>query len=70
MQTDKKFPALYFGPAENSHVSKYKMVMKKFPVSFSMQPWSNIEKDNLAKGLKQQYQEMLLLNSMNFEKYV
>ncbi|XP_038987867.1 myb-like protein L [Phoenix dactylifera] len=66
----KKVRALYFGPAENSHVSKFKMVLKRFPVSLRKQKWSNMEKEKLAKGLKQQYQEMLILNSMNFESDV
>lgn len=71
MQTTlKKVPASYIGPNENSHVSKYKMVLKRFPISLSKQPWSNIEKENLVKGIKQQYQEMLILNSMNMERYV
>ncbi|XP_065011851.1 uncharacterized protein LOC103989572 [Musa acuminata AAA Group] len=65
--TLKKVPASYIGPNENSHVSKYKMVLKRFPISLSKQPWSNIEKENLVKGIKQQYQEMLILNSMNME---
>ncbi|XP_042375358.1 uncharacterized protein LOC121969347 isoform X2 [Zingiber officinale] len=63
----KKVPALCFGPDENSHVSTYRMVLERFPVSLNKRPWSKIEKDNLAKGIKQQYQEMLLLNSMNME---
>ncbi|XP_008793540.2 uncharacterized protein LOC103709816 isoform X1 [Phoenix dactylifera] len=63
----KKVPALFFGPAENSHVSKYKMVLKTFPFSLRKQKWSNMEKEKLAKGIKQQYQEMLILSSMNCE---
>uniref|UniRef100_A0A0D9WVC2 Myb transcription factor n=1 Tax=Leersia perrieri TaxID=77586 RepID=A0A0D9WVC2_9ORYZ len=62
---DKKMPALFLGPADNPHVSKYKMVLKQFPMSLQKQPWSDVEKDKLAKGLKQQYQEALILNSMN-----
>lgn len=63
----KKVPALRFGPAENSHVSKYKMVLRSFPVALRKQTWSNMEREKLAKGIKQQYQEMLILNSMNSE---
>lgn len=66
----KKVPALCFGPDENYHVSTYRMVLERFPVSLNKRPWSKNEKDNLAKGIKQQYQEMLLLNSMNMERYV
>ncbi|KAG8057365.1 hypothetical protein GUJ93_ZPchr0002g26426 [Zizania palustris] len=62
---DKKMPALFLGPADNPDVSKYKMVLKQFPMSLQKQPWSDVEKDKLAKGIKQQYQEALILNSMN-----
>ncbi|XP_072976256.1 uncharacterized protein [Typha angustifolia] len=65
--TCKKLPALCFGPAENSHVSKYKMVLKQFPLSLHKHSWSNKEKEKLAKGIKQQYQEMLLLRSMDVQ---
>lgn len=62
---DKKIPALFLGPAENPHVSKYKMVLRQFPVLLQKQLWSDVEKDKLAKGIKQQYQETLILDSMN-----
>ncbi|RWW58990.1 hypothetical protein BHE74_00034092 [Ensete ventricosum] len=68
--TLKKLPALHFGPGENSHILRYRMVLERFPVSLCKQPWSKIEKENLAKGIKQQYQEMLILNSMNMESDV
>ncbi|KAJ1287694.1 hypothetical protein BS78_02G030500 [Paspalum vaginatum] len=61
----RKMPALFLGPAENPHVSKYKMVLKQFPMSFKKQPWSDAEKDKLARGIKQQYQETLILDSLN-----
>uniref|UniRef100_M8B0J4 Myb-like protein L n=1 Tax=Aegilops tauschii TaxID=37682 RepID=M8B0J4_AEGTA len=59
-----KTPALLLGPAENPHVEKYKAVLKQFPVSLQKHPWSDIEKDRLAKGIKQQYQEALIKDSM------
>ncbi|KAE8792309.1 Myb-like protein L [Hordeum vulgare] len=59
-----KMPALLLGPAENPHVEKYKAVLKQFPVSLQKHPWSDIEKDRLAKGIKQQYQEALIKDSM------
>uniref|UniRef100_A0A0E0LGZ6 Uncharacterized protein n=1 Tax=Oryza punctata TaxID=4537 RepID=A0A0E0LGZ6_ORYPU len=62
---DKKTPALFLGPADNPHVSKYKMVLKQFPMSLQKQPWSDVEKEKLAKGIKQQYQEALILDSIN-----
>ncbi|TVU41062.1 hypothetical protein EJB05_14553, partial [Eragrostis curvula] len=61
----KKMPALFLGPAENLHVSKYKMVLKQFPMSLQKRPWLDAEKDKLARGIKQQYQETLILDSMN-----
>ncbi|KAL6880255.1 hypothetical protein ACP4OV_011820 [Aristida adscensionis] len=60
-----KMPALFLGPAENPHVSKYKMVLKQFPMSLQKQSWSDAEKEKLARGIKQQYQETLILDSMN-----
>ncbi|KAF0905587.1 hypothetical protein E2562_007380 [Oryza meyeriana var. granulata] len=62
---DKKTPALFLGPADNPHVSKYKMVLKQFPMSLQKHLWSDVEKEKLAKGIKQQYQEALILDSMN-----
>ncbi|XP_077243959.1 uncharacterized protein LOC143884331 isoform X2 [Tasmannia lanceolata] len=61
---DMKISGLHFGPNENSHVPSYKMVMVKFPVSLPRRPWSKIERENLTKGIKQQFQEMLLQKSM------
>ncbi|WOL15332.1 snRNA-activating protein complex subunit 4-like isoform X1 [Canna indica] len=61
----KKVPPLCLGPRENSHVSNYRVVLERFPISLHKQPWSKTEIDNLTKGIKQQYQEMLILNSMN-----
>jgi transcription factor MYB, plant len=61
----KKVPALFLGPVENLHISKYKMVLKQFPMSLQKQPWLDPEKDKLFRGIKQQYQETLILDSMN-----
>ncbi|XP_059645652.1 uncharacterized protein LOC132287150 isoform X2 [Cornus florida] len=62
---EKKVPAIYYGPAENSHVSSYRMALTKFPVSFSREKWTNKEKEDLAKGIKQQFQEALLQKSVD-----
>uniref|UniRef100_K3ZQN9 Uncharacterized protein n=1 Tax=Setaria italica TaxID=4555 RepID=K3ZQN9_SETIT len=62
---NRKMPALFLGPAENPRVSKYRMVLEQFPMSFKKQPWSDAEKDKLARGIKQQYQETLILDSLN-----
>ncbi|KAJ0980441.1 hypothetical protein J5N97_008696 [Dioscorea zingiberensis] len=63
----RKAPALCFGPLENSRVSCYKLIMRRFPFSANKQSWSNIERENLVKGIKQQYQEVVILNSMSLE---
>ncbi|OAY71802.1 Myb-like protein L [Ananas comosus] len=68
--TCRKLPVLYYGPEENSQVSKYKLVQERFPVSLRKQPWSNTEREKLAKGIKQQYQEMLMCNLMNADSNI
>ncbi|KAI3921949.1 hypothetical protein MKX01_005638 [Papaver californicum] len=60
----KKAGNISFGPVENSHVAKYRMVMKQFPLYLSRPRWSQTEKENLWKGIKQQFQEMLLQESI------
>ncbi|CAN6170858.1 unnamed protein product [Urochloa humidicola] len=62
---NRKMPSLFLGPAENPHVSKYRMVLEQFPMSFKKQTWSDVEKVKLARGIKQQYQETLILDSLN-----
>lgn len=62
---NRKTPALFLGPADNPHVLKYKMVLEQLPMSFKKQTWSDAEKDKLARGIKQQYQETLILDSLN-----
>ncbi|KAM3354951.1 hypothetical protein ACQJBY_025605 [Aegilops geniculata] len=59
-----KMSTLLLGPAENPHVEKYKVVLKQFPMSLQKHLWSDVEKDRLAKGMKQQYQETLIKDSM------
>ncbi|XBI22602.1 hypothetical protein VPH35_063604 [Triticum aestivum] len=59
-----KMSPLLLGPAENPHIEKYKVVLKQFPISLQKHSWSDTEKDRLAKGIKQQYQEMLIKDSM------
>ncbi|KAI3443304.1 uncharacterized protein J3R85_000235 [Psidium guajava] len=62
---DKKFSAMYYGPAENSHVSSYRMALTRFPLSLQRSKWSEVEKENLGKGIKQQFQETLLQISLD-----
>lgn len=62
---DKKVSAMNSGPTENSHVANYRMALTKFPLSFPCKKWSAEERKNLAKGIRQQFQEMLLNVSMD-----
>uniref|UniRef100_A0A453GRT9 Myb-like domain-containing protein n=2 Tax=Aegilops tauschii subsp. strangulata TaxID=200361 RepID=A0A453GRT9_AEGTS len=64
LQNKCKMSPLLLGPAENPHIEKYKVVLKQFPISLQKHSWSDTEKDRLAKGIKQQYQEMLIKDSM------
>ncbi|KAL6963124.1 hypothetical protein U1Q18_038092 [Sarracenia purpurea var. burkii] len=61
----KKFSPLYYGPNENSHVASYRMLLTRFPISLNRKNWSDEERENLAKGIKQQFQEMLLQKSVD-----
>ncbi|XP_075503533.1 uncharacterized protein LOC142540937 isoform X2 [Primulina tabacum] len=61
---EKKIPALYKGPPENVHVPSYRETMTTFPDSMSGEKWSKEEKENLGKGVKQQFQGMLLQRSV------
>lgn len=60
---------MYCGPVENSHVENYKMALKKFPLSLDRKKWSESEKKNLEKGIRQQFQEMVLQNMMGRMRY-
>lgn len=61
---DRKVSAVHYGPAENSHVSSYRMALTRFPLSLQRSKWSEVEKENLGKGIKQQFQETLLQISL------
>ncbi|CAA6661262.1 unnamed protein product [Spirodela intermedia] len=63
-ESARKTLPLRYGPRENPHVSAYRMVLSNFPFSSHKQRWLNTEKENLAKGIKQQYQERVLLTTM------
>lgn len=67
--SDKKVSAKYYGPAENAHVANYRMVLREFPFSFKRAKWSDLERQNLEKGIKQQFQEMLLQKSVDMFRY-
>ncbi|KAL9247899.1 hypothetical protein vseg_021279 [Gypsophila vaccaria] len=55
--------AICYGPRENSYVACYKAALKKFPLSFHRDKWTEEDKQNLEKGIVRQYQEKLVLRS-------
>ncbi|XP_018489683.1 uncharacterized protein LOC108860284 isoform X2 [Raphanus sativus] len=61
---DKKISPLTFGPPENPCVANYRMVLKTHPISVNRRSWSTEENENLAKGIKQQVQETLLIEAI------
>ncbi|CAH8350063.1 unnamed protein product [Eruca vesicaria subsp. sativa] len=66
---DKNISPLTFGPPENPCVETYRMVLKTHPVSVHRRSCSAEENKNLAKGLKQQVQETLLLEAIERSRY-
>ncbi|KAM7280757.1 hypothetical protein ACFE04_007891 [Oxalis oulophora] len=60
----KCFPKKY-GPEENSHVENYRDALAKFVTTFDKNKWSEAERENLGKGIKRQFQEMMLQVSIN-----
>ncbi|KAI3802289.1 hypothetical protein L1987_30419 [Smallanthus sonchifolius] len=62
---DKNTHAIYQGPAENSYVAHYRNAVSKYPFSLSREPWLKEEKENLLKGIIQQFQEMLTRNLLS-----
>ncbi|XP_038905717.1 uncharacterized protein LOC120091681 isoform X2 [Benincasa hispida] len=61
---DKRLSGMYYGPAENSHVACYRMALAKFP-RVDRKKWSIVERENLGKGIRQQFQEMVLQISVD-----
>ncbi|XP_024022157.1 uncharacterized protein LOC21400403 isoform X2 [Morus notabilis] len=57
---EKKIPAMYYGPIENSHVANYRIASTQLPLSLERKKWSEVEKKNLEKGIRQQFQETAL----------
>lgn len=66
---DKKISPLTFGPPENPCVANCRMVLKTHPISVHRRSWSTEENENLAKGLKQQVQETLLIEAIERSRY-
>ncbi|GER32404.1 myb domain protein 4r1 [Striga asiatica] len=62
---NEKIPAYYKGPPENAHVAYYKEALTTFAINVTRENWSKEEKENLIKGVKQQFQEMLLQQSVD-----
>ncbi|XVF12614.1 hypothetical protein REPUB_Repub08aG0134200 [Reevesia pubescens] len=62
---DKKVTADY-GPPENSSVGNYRMALTKFPLTLQRKKWSREEKENLEKGIRQQFQERALQASVDW----
>ena len=59
---------MYYGPPDNSHVPNYKAVLHKFSDSFNRDKWTEDEDINLVKGIKQQFQDMLLQKTYQNEE--
>ncbi|KAL1554764.1 hypothetical protein AAHA92_15288 [Salvia divinorum] len=57
---ENNVPASCKGPPENVHVPNYKEAMSIFSIPFNKEKWSKEERENLLKGVKQQFQEMLV----------
>lgn len=62
---EKKSSALYYAPPENSLVASYRDALEKFPVSVNQERWSKEERENLLKGVKQQFQETMLQRAID-----
>ncbi|GAV79112.1 Myb_DNA-binding domain-containing protein/Myb_DNA-bind_6 domain-containing protein, partial [Cephalotus follicularis] len=62
---DKKNVSMNYGPAENSQVGKYILALIKCPLTFRRKKWSKAEKENLGKGIRQQFQETVLQVSVD-----
>ncbi|XP_021292351.1 uncharacterized protein LOC110422670 isoform X2 [Herrania umbratica] len=62
---DKNVSADY-GPPENSSVTNYRMALTKFPLALQRKKWSRGERENLVKGIRQQFQESALQVSVDW----
>lgn len=70
MQTNENnVPASCKGPPENVHVPNYKEAMATFSIPCNKEKWSKEERENLLKGVKQQFQEILLQQCVDRLKY-
>lgn len=62
---ENNIPPSYKGPPENEHVPNYKEALATFAIPSNKERWSKEERENLVKGVKQQFQEMLLQRSID-----
>jgi hypothetical protein len=58
-----------YGPPENADVEIYKQLQKKISFTFPTKRWSNEERIELAKGVKQQVYEVLVMKAMDSLRY-
>ncbi|XP_074357243.1 uncharacterized protein LOC141696975 isoform X1 [Apium graveolens] len=65
---EKHTHVMYYGHPDNSHVPKYKAVLQKFSESWNRDKWTREEDINLVKGIKQQFQDMLLQKTYQNEE--
>lgn len=56
----KSARVMSYAPRENSHVANFKAMLEKFSDSMNRDKWSKQDDVNLVKGIKQQFQDMLL----------
>ncbi|BAU02711.1 hypothetical protein VIGAN_11227900 [Vigna angularis var. angularis] len=64
----RKVTSICYGPEENSRVANYRMVLERFPLSLERKKWSKADRGNLFKGIKQQFQEMVLELSLSLDR--
>lgn len=67
--SDKSLSPMCYGPVENSHVANYRIAITNFPLSLERKKWSKEESENLEKGIRRQFQEMVLLISGDHFRY-
>lgn len=60
---------MFYGPVENSHVANYRMALTKLPLSLDRKKWSEVERKNLEKGIRQQFQQKALQIMMDQLRY-
>jgi len=67
--SDKSLSPMCYGPVENSHVANYRIAITNFPLSLERKKWSKEESENLEKGIRRQFQEMVLQISGDHFRY-